>query len=145
MDAGVRSLSTAGKVIVSVALVASLVLVVAALTYDRRSWPCDREDRVNTYPDLPDEGGYETPRDAVRAWLPLAAESSGIDLSRLEAAIEQTSGPDRFEPERNRIYLNGQIFAELSMSRPDRKWHLIYAWGCRQSLEGDGSSSGDIP
>ena len=40
----------------------------------------------------------------------------------------------RFEPECNRIYLNEQIFAELSMSRPDRRWHLIYVWGCRQSL-----------
>lgn len=129
-----RPFTTVGKAIVSAALVAALVAVVAALTHDRKSWPCDREDRVNTYPDLPEEGGYETPRHAVRAWLPLAAESSGIDLSRLEAAIEQTSGPDRFEPERNRIYLNEQIFAELSMSRPDRRWHLIYVWGCRQSL-----------
>jgi hypothetical protein len=130
-----RSVATAGKVLVSVVLVASFVLAIEAFAHDERAWPCDREDRVNAYPDLPDEGGYETPRDAVRAWLPLAAERSGIDLSRLEAAVEQTSGPDRFEPERNRIYLNGQIFAELSLSAPTGGWHVIYVWGCRQSLQ----------
>lgn len=66
------------------------------------------------------------------AWLPLAAEESGQDLTRLEAAIAQTSGSDRWELERNRIYLDGQIFAELSLSKPN-KWFLVYVWACSRS------------
>ena len=108
--------------------------VMALLAREAPAWPCDREDRVNTYPALPDEGGYDTRMDAVRAWLPLAAEESGEDLARLEAAIAQTSGSDRWELERNRIYLDGQIFAELSLSEPN-KWFLVYVWACRRSPE----------
>lgn len=98
------------------------------------TWSCDREERENTYPSLPNEGGYDTRMDAVRAWLPLAAEELGKDLARLEAAIAQTSGSDRWELERNRMYLDDQIFAELSLSKPN-KWFLVYVWACKRSPE----------
>ena len=107
--------------------------VMALLAREAPAWPCDREDRVNTYPELPARG-YETRIEAVRAWLPLAAEESGQDLARLEAAIAQTSGSDRWELERNRIYLDDQIFAELSLSKPN-KWFLVSVWACRRSPE----------
>ncbi len=106
----------------------------ALLVTDKPSWPCDREDRENTFPDLPNERGYETRMAVVRAWLPLAAEESGEDLARLEYAIAQTTGADRWELERNRIYLDDQIFAELSIGRPSNEgWGMVYVWTCSRA------------
>lgn len=51
-----------------------------------------------------------------------------------KGAVAQTSGPDHWELERNRIYLDDQIFAELSLSKPN-KWFLVYVWACRRSPE----------
>lgn len=108
--------------------------VVALLATDEPAWPCDREDRENTFPELPNERGYETRMELVRAWLPLAAEESGEDLARLQAAIAQTTGADRWEQERSRIYLDDQIFAELSLGRPSNKgWGIAYVWACNRA------------
>ena len=64
--------------------------------------------------------------------LPTAAELHDVELLRLEAALAARSGPDRYEPERVRIYLDNRIFAAISVSTPapDEFW-VVSVWACR--------------
>ena len=96
-------------------------------------WPCEREDRANTFPaDEPGARPYATRDAAIEAWLPSAAELHAVESSRLEAAFAARSGSDRFEPERIRIYLDDRIFAEISMSTPaPDEWWVVSVWACR--------------
>ena len=96
-------------------------------------WPCEREARANTFPgDEPGARPYATRDAAIEAWLPTAAELHGVEPSRLADAFAARSGSDRFEPERIRIYLGDQIFAEISMSTPaPDEWWVVSVWACR--------------
>ena len=114
--------------------VAAVALVAALLSScsSGPQWPCDRGDRTNTFPgDEPGARPYETRQAAIEAWLPTAAEMQGVELSRLEAALAGRSGPDRYEPERVRIYLDDHIFAEISVSTPATdEWWVVSVWAC---------------
>jgi hypothetical protein len=114
----------------------ALLLTLAAVLIPSCSsapWPCDRDDRTNTLPgDEPGARPYETLHAAIEAWLPTAAELHGVELPRLEAAFASRSGHDRYERERIRLYLDNQIFAEISVSTPapDEVW-VVSVWACR--------------
>jgi hypothetical protein len=119
----------------STRLLAVLLAVAAALlpSCSTVAWPCERDDRANTFPgDEPGARPYETLQAAIDAWLPTAAELHDVELPRLEAALASRSGPDRYEQERIRIYLDNQIFAEISVSTPapDEFW-VVSVWSCR--------------
>jgi hypothetical protein len=114
---------------------AALTLMIAVLSScsSGPQWPCDRDDRANTFPgDEPGARAYEDRQAAIEAWLPTAAELHDVERSRLEAALATRSGPDRYEPERIRIYLDDQIFAAISMSTPATdEWWVVSVWACR--------------
>jgi len=119
----------------SILLAAAFAVAAASLSscLSGPQWPCDRDDRANTFPgDEPGARAYETREAAIEAWLPTVAEVQGVEPSRLEAALAARSGPDRYEPERVRIYLDDQIFAEISIGTPDTgEWWVVSVWACR--------------
>jgi hypothetical protein len=125
------------------AVAVALVVALLPSCSSGSQWPCDRDDRANTFPgDEPGARAYETRQAAIEAWLPTAAEAQGVELSRLER-----SGPDRYEPERVQIYLDDHIFAEISISTPDTgEWWVVSVWACRPgSVDWLGAHPTDAP
>lgn len=111
-------------------IVASLIWVIRSW-YEPPVWACEREDRSNSFAPDRNGRGYENDRAAVEAWLPTGGQLYDVDLARLHDALTDTSGPDRYEAERQRIYFGDQIFVELSLSNANgRGWRVVSAWAC---------------
>lgn len=86
-------------------------------------WGCPVE-RIATQVYTPAEGGgYATEDDALKGMVEFLAADGERTQSEYAEAIASRTGPNRYEPDTGRIYLDDRVEVQLNFEQlPDRTW-----------------------
>jgi hypothetical protein len=105
--------------LLAVVMAAALGTAIGSAAATNDDWGCPKERIAYSIFTPTDGGGYQSRSIALASLAPFLAADGARTEAEYADALDSMAGPDRFDPESGKVYIHGQIEAQIALTQLD--------------------------